>query len=130
MQYFFIATEEKDRTECAQEKKNRASPRVRLTVITSLWAKNQNKLYLGLLDGNRNPRSSPSKNLKRLHSQKYQTTQTSQVVSSKNYFMLTVAIKTNVTYQVPTYIETKELTEMVIWPSDPETTSFLQSQSF
>ena len=36
MQYFFIATEEKDRTECAQEKKNRASPRVRLTVITSL----------------------------------------------------------------------------------------------
>ena len=43
--------------------------------------------------------------------------------------MLTVAIKTNATYQVPTYIETKELTEMVIWPSDQET-SFLQSQSF
>ena len=43
MQYFFVATEEKDRTGCAQEKKNRVSLRVRLTVITSLWS------YLGKL---------------------------------------------------------------------------------
>ena len=36
---------------------------------------------LWLLDGNRNPRSSPSKHKKRLHTLKYQTTQTSQVSS-------------------------------------------------